>query len=97
MFKHKVKLAETQEAFEAQAEWFLSKHGLPTDQETKGMYASFVQCSDQNSNYIDSKLVASQVRKQLANKFAFYMMHPDKKPKNESKDITAAVVQEVKG
>jgi|688.fasta_scaffold77618_7 hypothetical protein len=98
------KLAQTPEAFEAQAEQFLSSQGFEVNADTKKLFAAFVQHLPQNEDSFDADLLGKMMRKAKANELAFYLMHPDKAPKKEQANdaegiskATEEVVQKVSG
>lgn len=89
MFKKKpklIKIAQTVEGFEEQAEAFLVMQGFPVDQDGKKLFAAFIQHLPQTEDSFDPDLLGRMMRKARANELAFYMMHPDKAPKKEQEN-----------
>ena len=87
MFKKLVKLAQTQEEFDAQASKYLLKEGFEDTQEYHQLYGAFLQHMDATTDSFDPKAMARMIRKQRANQFAFYLMYPDKRPKPTEKTV----------
>lgn len=83
LLSRKLKIAQTQIAFEAQMIEFLQDNGLPTDKETCTLYCSMIQHLNQDEDSFVPASVAKRIRKARANAFAFYTMNPEKKPKHE--------------
>lgn len=78
-----IKIAQTAEGFEEQAEAFLVTQGFPVDQDGKKLFAAFIQHLPQDNDSFDPDLLGRMMRKARANELAFYMMHPDRAPKKE--------------
>lgn len=81
-----IRLEQTQEGFNAQAESFLSEHGFGVSEESKKLFAAFVQHLPQTEDSFDPVLLAKMMRKARANELAFYLMHPERAPKKEQTD-----------
>jgi len=96
-----IKIAQTAEGFEEQAESFLVSQGFPVDSDGKKLFAAFIQHLPQDNDSFDPDLLGRMMRKARANELAFYMMHPDKAPKKETNGqeettgSTEKVVQQV--
>lgn len=86
----RIKLAQSMPEFEEQALNFLQDNGFPVDPDHLAMYGAFVSHSDQMEDSIDPVELAKAIRKSRANQLAFYLIHPDKKPKEETKAAVAA-------
>lgn len=82
----RIKIAQTAEGFEEQAEAFLVTQGFPVDQDGKKLFAAFIQHLPQDHDDFDPDLLGRMMRKARANELAFYMMHPDKAPKKEQEN-----------
>lgn len=85
-----IKLAQTLEGLHLQAEQFLEDAGFGVTDNNKKLFAAFIQHYPQDQDTIDPDLVARMMRKAKANELAFYMMHPDKAPK-EDKDESETI------
>lgn len=98
MLNRKVKLASnSQEDFETQMDWFLAKYGFEVNDVNKAIYGSLVQTLDKGNDSFDPIALSKELSRHRANMFAYYAIHPEKKPKNEQpKEVTEAVVQEAK-
>ena len=89
LLKRKIKLAQTDEAFQAQAEKFLIDNGFEVNDNFKALFGSFVQMLSQHEDEFDPEFVAKSIRKAIANEFAFYLIHPNKRPvKDEPKEVS---------
>jgi len=95
----KVKLAQTLEGLNSQADNFLKSQGFESTETNKKLFAAFIQHMPQDQDSFDPNLVGRMMRKAKANELAFYIMHPDKAPKSEQQDgsetiqkVTAEVV-----
>lgn len=84
MLNRRLKLPQTQEAFDSLAENFLIAHGFDNTLEYKKLFAAFVQHAPEGEDSFCPKLMAKKIRKQKANEFAFYVMYPEKRPKKEA-------------
>lgn len=80
MFQRKVKLAQTAEGFEKQAETFLSRNGFPIDGAHKKLFAAFIQHLPEDNDFFNPERLARVMRKAKANELAFYLMHPERRP-----------------
>lgn len=86
---NRIPLAQTQEAFEAQATQFLIGQGFPDTIEYRKMFGAFIQHSKETEDTFDPDLLARCIRKAKAAEFAFYLMHPERKEKpNEQAKLT---------
>lgn len=90
MFKRNkpIKLAQTLEGLHIQAEDFLESNGFPVTDANKKLFAAFIQHCPQDQDSVDPGLVARMMRKAKANELAFYIMHPDKAPKDDDESET---------
>lgn len=79
-----IKLAQTLSGLHLQAEQFLEEAGFDVTDDNKKLFAAFVQHCPPDQDSIDPDLVARMMRKAKANELAFYIMHPDKAPKEDS-------------
>src|ERR1700687_1093365 len=82
-----VKLAQTQEEFDAQADAFLAENGFPLDADHRALFGSFIQHSDDSEDSFDPTLMRKRIRKAIATRLAFYLIKPDQRPKPELKDV----------
>jgi hypothetical protein len=87
LLNKKRKLAQTQEAFDAQADAYLVEYGFPVDDEYRALFGSFIQHSDDKEDTFDPVLMAKRIRKAKATEFAFYLIKPERRPKKEATDV----------
>jgi hypothetical protein len=81
VFKPKtITLAQTQEAFDAQVDEFLVSEGFEVNQENRAMFAAAIQHSDSNEDSFNPKAIGKMMRKAVATRLAFYVIHPSKRP-----------------
>lgn len=85
MLKRKklVRIAQTLNELHLQAEEFLENEGFPITDDNKKLFAAFIQHYPQDQDTFDPHLLARMMRKAKANELAFYIMHPDKAPKED--------------
>lgn len=97
LFKpRKTKLAQNQSDFDAQAKAFLTASNIEVTPDTLALFAAAIQQSDQGEDSFEPKSTAKRIRKAIATRLAYYLIHPDKRPKegvvaageyaNETKD-----------
>lgn len=79
----RIKFAQDQASFDAQAREFLETNGFPVDGAHEKLFGAFVQHSDEREDSFDPVSLAKAMRKQKANELAFYLMYPEKRPKEE--------------
>lgn len=100
MFQLRTKLANSQEGFEAQVESFLKKYKFPLTDEYRKLFAASIQLSDQSEDSFDGKAIAKAIRKAKVSEYAFYVIHPEKRPKPEEaandEPVQVAAVSEAK-
>lgn len=99
LLRRKVKLAQTQETFDEQVDMFLAREGFELTQDNRAMFASAIQHSDSADDTFDPKYIACQMRKAVAQRLAFYVIYPSKRPKapsgpEEAKAVNGEVAQE---
>lgn len=83
LFPRKLKLAQTQQAFDTQADEFLLANGFKADDSYRALYASMVQHLPEDADEFTPSFVAKRMRKQIASELAFYLIHPERRPKPE--------------
>lgn len=83
MFNKRTPLAQTQSEFEQQAVDFLQDNGIDVAPGTLALFAAAIQHGDQAEDTFEPKKVAKAIRKAIATRLAFYLIHPEKKPKEE--------------
>lgn len=86
MFKKRVKLAQSMGDFEAQAVDFLQDNGFPITPEFLKLYGTLIQHSSENDDTFSPSELAKKIRKLRANEFAFYLVHPERKPKDDKEE-----------
>ena len=79
----KVLLAQTQLALEQQAVDFLLDNNIEVTPDTLALFGAAIQQGDQAEDSFNPEQVAKAIRKARASRFAFYLIHPDRKPKDE--------------
>lgn len=89
--RQKIKLPTTQEGMDLLVDSFLSGNNFPVDEEHRALFGMFIQQSDANEDFFEPKLLASQMRKALSIRCAFYLIHPSKRPKKEEASNEAKV------
>lgn len=91
MFRAKtITLAQTQEAFDAQVDAFLVSEGFELTQENRAMFAAAIQHSDSNEDSFDPKAIGKMMRKAVATRLAFYVIHPKHRPTEVAPSDTEA-------
>lgn len=80
------KLAQTQEAFDAQCDKFLTDNGIVPTEELRALYGTFIQHSSETDDRLDEKVMLRRLRKAQAMRLAFYLIHPSKRPKEEGNE-----------
>jgi hypothetical protein len=83
MFNRKVKLAQTQEDFDAQVSSFLLENGFPDDQGHRATFAQSIQMLPADQDFFHTEKMARQIRKAKAGEYAFYVMYPNKRPQKD--------------
>lgn len=92
LFKRTVKLPFTQEKVDALVEVLLLNGGIPVDSSSTGYAGQFIQSfapRAQDWFYVEDFL--SFVRRALANECAYFLIHPDNRPKDETDNDTGTV------
>lgn len=83
LFRKRVPLAQTLTGLEQQAAEFLLDNNIPISPDTIALFGAAIQQGDQGLDTFEPKKVARAIRKAVATRHAFYLIHPDKKPKPE--------------
>lgn len=81
IWSRKEKLATSYEELKAQAEVFLVNNGFPLDDLHIRLFAQHVQAIPQEYDFFEPKRVAMSMRKAKANEAAFYVLYPERLPK----------------
>jgi hypothetical protein len=85
----RLKLEQTQEGIDKQADEFLASHGFPVDDDHRQLVGSYIQQAPANEDEIDTEALSRCIRKAKANAFAFYLIKPNLRPKKEEpKDVS---------
>ena len=79
-----IPFAQTQEAFDLQVEEFLVEHDFPVTDSFKALVGSLVQHMPDDADSFDPQHLAKRIRKARVNEYAFYNIHPSKRPKAPS-------------
>lgn len=87
--KTQVKLAQTQPEFDAQATAFLEENDIEVSADTLALFGAAIQHSDQSVDTFVPSEVAAKIRKAIASRLAFYLIHPDKRPKPAEETLAA--------
>lgn len=80
MLFRRVKLPQTQEAFDKLTDDVLLSQGFDLTPEYRKLFAAFIQHAPEHDDTFDPKIIAKKIRKQKANELAFYVMYPEKRP-----------------
>lgn len=85
-------LEQTQAGIDKQCDDFLAKYGFPLDDEFRAMFGQLIQHLPDSEDDYDPELMARRIRKAVATRFAFYLIQPQRRPKE--KEVEAVVVEE---
>jgi hypothetical protein len=86
MLSRKVKLAQSQSEFDAQISAFLVENGFPDAPAYQRAAASMIQMLPDQQDFFYPKKLAAQMRRAKANELAFYLIYPDKRPKDPTSE-----------
>lgn len=87
MLQRKVKLPQSQAEFDLLIEAFLVSNGFPNNRAYQNAVASMIQHLPNDQDYFYPKTMAAQMRRAKAGELAFYLIYPDKRPKEASEDV----------
>ena len=91
LFKpRRIKLAQNQNDFDAQARSFLESSGIEVTEFTLSLFAASVQHGPQDEDDFEPKATAKRIRKAIASQLAYYLIHPEKRPAVKTAEPIAA-------
>ena|SRR5271165_6561735 len=94
-----VPLAQTQPEFEDQAVNFLLANGFEVTPDTLRQVGEYISHLPGDQDTFDPQDMAVHIRRRTAQKFAYYMVNPEKDPKNvkaeEPSSLKSDVAQKV--
>lgn len=94
MFRRKpklVKLPQTQVEFDALSISFLEEHGFPLSEEYQAFFGAHIQSLPGDDDEFDGVALAKRMRRSRVNELAYYLIHPEKRPKPEETQQDEAV------
>lgn len=87
MLKKRVKLAQSYEEMRDQAISLFEKHGMMSSEQNLALFGAYIQHSvPGNQDWYDPTDAIASIRKAHATRAAFYLIHPEKLPKNDDSE-----------
>lgn len=74
----RVSLETTVDGLRTQRDSFLKENGFEGDTRCASLFCQMIQALPQDQDWFDADIMASSIRKALANSAAFYLMYPER-------------------